>query len=678
MKKIVYLTVLLAFFFSCKQKESKMEVFKIDNNMITQTIDSLLNKHGDQHRLRIEKGVQQMAVLWQEADGSAGDFYDFCQKHFISEEKELKLFFEKYQRNIEVLWGNYNRISIDLKLALHLDMGEIQDIDMRFGSYNPAAHLTEDFFANQIAFNVALNFPFYSLQDKEALSKDWSRLDWAYARMGDIYTSRIPAALIQNVSETTTRASTYIYDYNIFVGKLLDNKNKQFFPEDMMLISHWGLRDELKANYENEEGLEKQQIIYEVMKHIILQTIPANVINNNEYQWNPISNEVLKDGKKVDFSPEDNVRYQYLLDNFLAMKEIDAYSPHFPTYSLRKFEEDMEIAEKELEHLFIELCSSPQVREVAALIKKRLGRDLKAYDIWYDGFKARSSIPQEKLDKIVKERYPDKDAFEKDLPQILIKLGFAPEKADFLSSKIAVDASRGAGHAWGAAMKSEKARLRTRIGEDGMNYKGYNIAMHEFGHNVEQTITLQDVDNYILRRVPNTAFTEALAFIFQKRDLQVLGIKDNDPMKEHLETLDVFWSTYEIMGVSLVDMYVWRWMYDNPDATAEQLKKAVIDIATDVWNKYYAEAFGIKDEPVLAIYSHMIYTPLYLSAYPLGHLIEFQIEQHIAGKNFADEIYRIFTPGRITPQAWMKNAVGMEISVKPLLTAVDKALVKMR
>jgi len=31
----------------------------------------------------------------------------------------------------------------------------------------------------------------------------------------------------------------------------------------------------------------------------------------------------------------------------------------------------------------------------------------------------------------------------------------------------------------GAEMRSEKAHLRTRVEKTGMNYKGYNIAIHE-------------------------------------------------------------------------------------------------------------------------------------------------------------------------------------------------------
>ena len=58
-------------------------------------------------------------------------------------------------------------------------------------------------------------------------------------------------------------------------------------------------------------------------------------------------------------------------------------------------------------------------------------------------------------------------------------------------------------------MKGEKAHLRTRISEQGMDYKGYNIAIHELGHNVEQTITLYDVPYWFIKGVPNTAFTDA-------------------------------------------------------------------------------------------------------------------------------------------------------------------------
>jgi oligoendopeptidase F len=141
-----------------------------------------------------------------------------------------------------------------------------------------------------------------------------------------------------------------------------------------------------------------------------------------------------------------------------------------------------------------------------------------------------------------------------------------------------------------------------------------------------------------------------------------------------MKALATFWSCYEIMGVSLVDMNVWKWMYDNPDADASQLKEAVTNIAKDIWNKYYAPVFGHQDEPILAIYSHMISNPLYLSNYPLGHLIDFQIEQYIRDKNFADEVIRIYSLGSIIPQQWMKQAVGEPLSIQPTLEATSEAI----
>ena len=57
-----------------------------------------------------------------------------------------------------------------------------------------------------------------------------------------------------------------------------------------------------------------------------------------------------------------------------------------------------------------------------------------------------------------------------------------------------------------------------------MDYKGYNIAVHEMGHNVEQVFSLYSVDSTLLQGVPGNAFTEALAFTFQNRDLELLGL----------------------------------------------------------------------------------------------------------------------------------------------------------
>ena len=641
---------------------------------VDKIITTLTAKYGEGEKSRIQKGVTQAANLWRESDGKAEDFEKFCTENFIAGDKTVNVLFTKLSNAIEVLYGNFNKMGLDLRIPLDLVGGEVTPIDEMLGAYSPSAHLADDFFQNKVAFVTILNFPFYSLKEKTEQGTTWSRKQWAYARMGDMFTSRVPAELLLKISESLSNADSYISSYNIMMGGLVDNAGKSFFPADMKLITHWGLRDELKSNYATPEGLVKQKMIYSVMKRIIDQSIPKEVINNAAVKWNVADNKVMKDGKVIASEAEPDTRYQHLLNNFNVERAVDPYYPGYPTYISRSFELGMEIPQQDVEKLFVDFITSPQVKEVASLINKRLGRHLEPFDIWYDGFKARSTISEDMLTGKTGKLYPNAAAFEKDMPNILVKLGWTPERAAFIASKVQVDPARGSGHAAGAAMKSDKARLRTRIADNGMNYKGYNIAVHEFGHNVEQTMTLQNVDYYMLSGVPNTSFTEALAFIFQKRDLELLGIKDNNPEKADLMALDNFWMSYEIMGVSLVDMNVWKWMYAHPDAKAAQLKEAVISIAKETWNKYYAPVFGSKDEPILAIYSHMIDNPLYLPAYPVGHLIDFQIEKQLTGKPFAKEVERIYEQGRLIPQVWMKGAVGREISIAPLLEATTKAL----
>ncbi len=672
--KILFLciVVMAIVIIACNKKRGD-EMEMISQTVIEKTIDVIKDSLKDFSAERLEKGVHQVALLWREEDGSEQAFSDFCKKHFVIEQ-EREALYSVLARHFEVIWGNSNKMSVELKEPVHMEAGEIHPVDYLFAGYSPGAHFQEDMYKSKIAFITALNFPAYTLQEKQQYGDQWSTLEWAYARMGDVFTDRIPSELQQKQAEAYSNADSYISSYYIWMDKVLTDGGKQLFKDSLRLISHWNLRDQLKADYAEENGLEKQQLIYAVMKHIINQTIPEAVIDNPDVEWKPFSNSLLKDGKEIDFTSEPNTRYEHLLNNFRAKQAIDPYTPDYPNFIARRFEAGMEIPKEEIKQLFIDFISSPQVKKVAALIKKRLGRDLQPFDIWYNGFKTGRSQQEEIYDRLISKKYPDVEAFEKDIPHILINLGFDAEQAAWLGSMIRVDASRGAGHAWGAAMKSDKARLRTNIPVDGMKYKGFNIAMHELGHNVEQTISLHDVEHYIMNGVPNTAFTEALAFIFQKRDMQMLGLDAQDSLKDHLMALDIFWSCYEIMGVSLVDIAVWEWLYENPDATPAQLNEAVSKIAKEVWNSYYADIFGMQDEPILAIYSHMIDNPLYLSAYPIGFVIDFQLEQYLADKDFAEEVTRIFSLGRYTPQVWMQKAIGEKLSVAPLLAATENAV----
>jgi hypothetical protein len=672
MKKILF-ALIFAFCF-IKISNSEIQTGFIDPATIAKTKQALLAKYNEMYAFRIDRGVEQTANLWVESDGTKDEFVSFCTENFAGDDSTLFALFKRIEYYNETLNGFFTEMGLGLKWYLDIEIGTIHPLDLIMGGFDPSAHLTEDLFRNKVAFILTLNFPRFSLEEKIQNAGQWNRLQWAYARLGNRFVSRVPAEINQKIAETFTDADHYISEYNIFMGNLIDEKSRTFFPKDMKLITHWGLRDELKAHFGNISELPKQKMIYEVMKKIITQEIPNVVINSDKFIWNPYTNNVSKDGEDITYKTEPDIRYQKWLSVFKALKMLDPYYPGLNSHILRSFELEREVPEKEVEKMFDELLSSSQAKKVVALIKKRLGRELEPFDIWYTGFKSRLNINEDELDKITKEKYPTAEAFEKDITNILQKLGFSQTDAEYIADKITVDPARGSGHAFGTAMHRFKSHLRTRIANGGMNYKGYNIAVHELGHNVEQTLTLYKIDYYSLYGVPNTSFTEAFAFLFQSRDLSLLGIKNDNPQAKDFAVLDNFLSAYEIMGVSLVDMKVWNWLYKNPEATPAELKTAVIQITKEIWNKYYADAFGKKDEIILAIYSHMIDNGLYLPNYAIGHLIEFQVEEYLKDKPLGPEMMRMCASGNIIPQQWMKNAVGSEISPKPLLKAVDEVL----
>ncbi len=686
--KRIHLSILLftIFFGLTFMKAQALKPTWIDDS--TQKLKrQLIQKYGETQKLKIEKGVAQVSEFWRETDGSQKDFEDFILANYAGDPDTHDQLLKRFEYLMEQTDGHFNKLSLEYKQQADLELGPILPVDEIFAGYEPSAHINDDFFQNKIAFIVLLNFPLTTLEERLSKSGSWSRKDWAETRLAHRFAKRIPAEVNLAIAEATAKSAAYIAGYNVWMHHVLNEKGERLFPEKMRLLSHWNLRDELKANYSLEKvGFEKQRIIQKVMERIVTQTIPESVIDNPAVDWNPFTNEVkispIKDytenqkGEKT-FSEkaEPNTRYQILLDDFNASKLADPYSPTAKTLIDRKFNENREMPEVRVKEIFESVLSSPLVKQTAQLIEKRLSRPLEPFDIWYNGFKPKSKYSEADLDKIVSKKYQTPNSFQKDIPNLLTKLGFTKEKADYLANNIEVDAARGSGHAWGAGMRSEKAHLRTRVDKSGMNYKGYNIAIHELGHNVEQTFSLNLIDHYMLQGVPNTAFTEAFAFLFQSRDLALLDLQSEDKNAEALQALQDFWAVYEIAGVSLVDMEVWHWMYEHPDANAEQLKEAVLTISKNIWNKFNAPVFKIKDVVLLGIYSHMIDSFLYLPDYPLGHIISFQIDEHIKlTGNLGKEFERMATFGSVSPDVWMEHATGSPVSEKFLLDAAKKAL----
>lgn len=655
---------------------------------ITKMEKELVATYGEEQQERVRRGLAQVAQFWRAGDGDPGEYESFVRGHFAGDQETADELFSRFEYIFEQLNGHFLEIGRATRRQLDLDIGPILPVDRILGGWDPSAHVAEDLFANKVAFVVLLNFPLTTLDERVEKGTEWSRREWAEARLGQSFGKRIPSEVNQAQAAAAALADAYIADYNIWMHHVLDAEGRRLFPAGMRLLAHWNLRDQIKADYseKGDEALSRQRTMAKVMERIVTQTIPAVVVDNPRVDWNPFTNEVrpstIRDHELPVLEPspvtaarEPDTRYEMLLGTFQAARLADPWSPTAPTHIARSFEENREIPEARVRKIFEQVLGSPLVPEVAKLIESRLGRSLEPFDIWYAGFRSRGAYTETELDAITQKRYPTAEAYRQDMPRLLRELGFDEETANFLTSKIEVDPARGSGHALGAARREDNAHLRTRVGSDGMDYKGYNIAVHEMGHNVEQVFSLNRIDYYSLEGVPNTAFTEALAFVFQKRDLELLGLSSPSAESMAMQTLSDFWGTYEIAGVALVDIDVWQWMYDHPDATPAQLREATVDIAKNVWNRWYAPVFGERDVVLPGIYSHMIHSWLYLPNYPLGHLIAHQIEEKIEESgDLGAEFERMSRIGNLTPDLWMIRATGKPVGADALLAATEQAL----
>ncbi len=555
--------------------EPRVAATELDSASLRLTQD-LVAQHGEGQRARVQRGLRQVRAFWRAEDGDDRAFDAFVRAQFAGDQKALDALFHRLEFVLESYFGHTLEIGRDFRWHTDLDLGPVLPVDEILSGYDAGAHFIDDAFTNKLAFVVLLNFPLSGLDARLQEGATWTRRQWAEARLVDIFAKRIPAEVNQAYAEASGQAERYIASYNIWMHHLVNAKGQRLFEPKKRLLSHWNLRDDLKSRYtEGQAGLDRQRMIQKVMERIVTQTIPASVIDNPLLDWNPDTNEVriatvsdsdrsIPTDLKPSSAPEPDTRYKVLLDCFLAVKKADPYSPTAPTYIARSFEEGRQIPEPRVRRMLEEVCGSPLVKQVARVIEQRLGRKLEPFDIWYNGFRPGASLDEAKLDALIKAKYPTAAAYKADMPNLLRGLGFSPERANWLASRIEVDPARGSGHAMGAQRRADNAHLRTRVGSDGMDYKGFNIAVHEMGHNVEQTFSLVNVDHWLLNGVPNTAFTEALAFVFQAQDLRLLGQPQPDAKALAEKTLNDFWGSYEIAGVGLVDMAVWHWMYDHP------------------------------------------------------------------------------------------------------------------
>jgi hypothetical protein len=226
---------------------------------VSQARTDLLGMHGEAQRARIERGVDQAASLWRASDGDGAAFVAFAKENFASDPQVLDGLLQRFEENLESLDGHMAEIGRDLSRRTVIEMGPILPVDRLFGAWEPSAHASEDLFAQKIAFVALLNFPLSTFEERLDKGDAWTRRQWAEARLAHRFETRVPADVAQGIAQATADAELYIAEYNVWMHHVVDAKGTRLWPKGLKLLSHWNLRDEIKANYASKDGLAKQR-----------------------------------------------------------------------------------------------------------------------------------------------------------------------------------------------------------------------------------------------------------------------------------------------------------------------------------------------------------------------------------------------------------------------------------
>jgi len=145
MKHIVVMLAAVALLMGCSQGKETNTMSSIKEKAIAEVIDSLKTRISDTgsngleseaavnpltvDASLIEKGVRNAARFWRAEDGTEAEFIAFCLDKFIVDRAAKEHFYQQFTRNLEIMYGRYNQISLRLKEPVQLAGIEYTPLD---------------------------------------------------------------------------------------------------------------------------------------------------------------------------------------------------------------------------------------------------------------------------------------------------------------------------------------------------------------------------------------------------------------------------------------------------------------------------------------------------------------------------------------------------------------------
>lgn len=634
---------------------------------IPQAEAALGQQHGAKLARDIARGVRHCALVWDWAKSDPEKFVAFCGRQYCPPGKARHTLLVRLDEVIGFAGGVFSMVSKVNRAGLDIADAPLTPADEVFGAFSTSTHWGEDLRTFRVAALAQLNF------GTDDLTPPRTREGWAARRLSRVGRTVIPAALSAEATMRAAEVDQFVSSFNLHLDKIDFPDPSIQFPKDTVRISHWGLRDFMTSLNGQDNALPRQRAIRDLMRRVVDGEIPREAVNNPRARWRLGEGTVEEGGASRPATPTGPLRWEKFKAVYDVQRRIDPHTVYGNIID-NKFKLEREIPEEKIVKILTDILSSPVVAKVARYLEGKLGRPIEPHDLYIKaGFQSGTKPAPLPFD--IGKRYPDAASLTAAIPGILVKLGFAPARAKWIGSKIRVDNSRSAGHAWQPGTALDRALLRVRIDQGGVNEEEFGTFMHELGHSTEQVLTSYGMDYKALWGVPNTAFTEGFAFTFQAKADFILGRKESADADATI--LQRLWEVFEISGPSLTEIRFFHWLYAHPEATALEMHREIRRIGDEVWAEFYARIFGPEGHGLMSVYSHMLWCSFYLADYSMGYVIAYQVRKFLSTRKFAPEMERICALGSIYPESWMKAAVGESISAQPLLRDAAAACARM-
>ncbi len=645
--------------------------------MVPDIVAQLVAVHGSAAATDATTGVERVARAWRKEDGPATAFEDFCVQRFVPMGPGRSLLRDRIEHILDLLDGHLGELQRSLRRWRDLRVEPCPAVDDIAARLDPAPDRATTLHRQGLAPLILLHFAPPNLSTMLEDGASWSTDQWAEARLAGAVGPRVPVEVSEQARSARQSASAFVDGFQVPVDGLVDASGTRVFEPGRRLVAHWLIREQIRAGYDDPAGQVTQRQLAAVMGRTVDGSIPAAVMRSGRCaSWDPVANTVGSDDASEFVGP---ARYAHWLHIARTERALDRYYPVAPSALERANALRREMPTSQVTQLLESVLTAPGRVELAAFVASRVRRPLASFDIYFD--RVRETAHRELWTSRVAERYPNAAALESAVPQLLLDLGFDAAAAARYGDSVRVEIARGAGHASGPRLRDADAWLRTNAltGSEQLGWDGYDIAIHELGHNIEQLISAREVPRPALRGVPNAACSEAFAFLFQARAGELLGVESGDHERARDEaSVSQALAAWQIAGAALVEQRAWEWIYQHDDPTPQALQDCVLALCDETWAAGYEEFFGPDPHHLLGAYQHMIAYPLYLPSYVIGHAIAHQVRRHVERGSLADEMQRMCAIGRLSPRAWMQRAVGADVDPELLMREGAAAASRLR